>query len=63
MLTAFFMSLGPMHLAADQRHAQQMRANCGRGRKCEPWTQRRRNRARAKPSLAPVPECVCEQHD
>jgi hypothetical protein len=61
LLSKFFASLGPMHLAADQRRAQEMRANCGkRGRKRDPDAPRHcdRSRARPKPSLAPFPECV-----
>jgi len=53
------------HLTKDQLKARAARQNCGKPgrRKGEPWTPRRRDRARSEPSLAPVPECVCEQHD
>ena len=45
------------HLTKDQLKARAARQNCGKPgrRKGEPWTPRRRDRARSEPSLAPVP--------
>ena len=62
MLTQFFASLGPQHLAADQRHAQEMREKQGkRGRKLTPTPkperapQARPSCARPKPSSPSLP--------
>ena len=56
LLDRWFMSIR-MHLTKDQLKARAARENCGKPgrRKGEPWTARDRNRARPKPSLAPVP--------
>jgi hypothetical protein len=56
MLTSFFSQFTP-HLTKSQLAAKAARENCGKPgrRKGDLWTPRRRNRSRAKPSLAPVP--------
>src|SRR6516225_166197 len=57
LLDRWFASI-TQHLTKDQLKARAARQNCGKPgrRKGEPWTPRRRDRARSEPSLAPVPE-------
>src|SRR5271166_6013682 len=59
LLDRWFASI-TQHLTKDQLKAQAARQNCGKPgrRKGEPWTPRRRDRARSEPSLAPVPDEV-----